>query len=132
MNQASGGLQQGAQVYGGRIADIPDNMKVLFRPVAMVLPDLEMIAQTLLYAAGFVEAKVLAEKIVVAYRLLAEQLSSQEHYNFGMRAMKATVSAASALKIKYLHEDESRLVFKAISDANKPKVYRTLFHLPRI
>ena len=122
MNHFTRGWNESSSNYGGRVADLPDNLKVLFRPVAMVSPDLEMIVQTLLFAAGFVEAKALAEKIVVAYRLCDEQLSSQSHYDFGMRALKATVRSSSTLKLKFPDEDENCLLFKALSDQNIPKV----------
>ena len=33
--------------------DIPDNLKLFFRPVAMVMPDVEVVAGVLLYSMGF-------------------------------------------------------------------------------
>ncbi|XP_064610087.1 cytoplasmic dynein 2 heavy chain 1-like isoform X3 [Liolophura sinensis] len=82
--------------YGGR-QKLPDNLKQLFRPVAMSKPDNEQIAEVILFSEGFKQAKELGRKLVAIFNLSKELLTPQQHYDWGLRALKTVLRGSGNL-----------------------------------
>lgn len=106
--------------YAGR-AELPDNLAALFRPVAMMVPDYALIGQIMFYAFGFTDAQSLAKKMVTTFTLSSEQLSSQCHYDYGMRAVKSTIEMCGKLKRELGDLPEDQITLRALRDVNVPK-----------
>ncbi|RQM24639.1 hypothetical protein B5M09_005107 [Aphanomyces astaci] len=106
--------------YAGR-TELPDNLKALMRPCAMMVPDLALIAEVMLQAEGFRDAKVLAKKTTTLYGLMIQQLSKQDHYDFGLRSLKAVLNMAGALKREDPNMQEEHILLRALRDMNAPK-----------
>lgn len=83
--------------YAGR-SELPDNLKSLFRPISMMVPESNVICEIMLSSEGFKYGKMLSTKMVVLYSLMAQQLSKQDHYDFGLRAIKSVLTCAGAIR----------------------------------
>lgn len=106
--------------YAGR-TELPESIKALFRPVVCIVPDNELICQIKLFSAGFLTAKVLAKKMTVLYKLASEQLSKQNHYDFGLRALRSVLNMAGNLRRMSKDLPEDIVLMRALRDMNLPK-----------
>lgn len=119
--------------YAGR-SNLPDNLKKLFRSVAMSKPDKELIAEVMLYSQGFKYAKKLSKQTVPFFDHCAAQLTKQAHYDFGLRALKSVLVSSGALKRSSLTTAkdssqaeghlEAQIIVQSIRETIAPKLIR--------
>lgn len=88
----------------------------------MIRPDLKPISENMLMAEGFVKARPLSVKFVVLYELSSELLSKQNHYDWGLRAVKSVLRVAGMLKRADPQLDEEAILMRALRDFNTPKI----------
>ena len=107
--------------YAGR-TELPENLKALFRSCAMIVPDLMLICENMLMSEGYTNARELAKKFVTLYNLSKSLLSSQKHYDWGLRAVKSVLRQAGKLKRNNENKSENVLLYGALKDFNLPKI----------
>jgi dynein heavy chain len=107
--------------YLGR-TELPESLKALFRPVTVVVPDLELICENMLMAEGFINARPLAKKFITLYSLNNDLLLKQDHYDWGLRAIKSVLVVAGTLKHAKPTVPEDHILMRALRDFNLPKI----------
>ncbi|POM74931.1 Dynein heavy chain, partial [Phytophthora palmivora] len=107
--------------YAGR-AELPENLKALFRSCAMIKPDLQPICENMLMAEGFLKARTLSVKFVTLYDLSSELLSKQKHYDWGLRSVKSVLLVAGSLRRAYSSLSEETVLMQVLRDFNTPRI----------
>ncbi|XP_063589657.1 dynein axonemal heavy chain 12-like [Penaeus indicus] len=107
--------------YRGRVA-LPDNLKLLLRPVSMMAADYQSIAEVSLLSCGFAHARALAARVVGVMAHCQTMLHPHHHYDFGMRAVKTVLAATSRLRTSLPEWSETEVVLRALREVNQPKL----------
>ena len=123
--------------YAGR-SNLPDNLKKLFRSVAMSKPDKELIAEVMLFSQGFKQAKQLAKQSVPFFDHCSRRLTKQAHYDFGLRALKSVLVSSGGLKRSRLLQApsddalddviEPQIIVQSIRETISPKLIKEDVH----
>lgn len=109
--------------YLGR-SELPEGLKALFRPMTVMVPDLVLICENMLMAQGFVTSKILASKFYSLYSLLKDLLSKQDHYDWGLRAIKSVLVVAGMLLRSDPDSNEDSILMRALRDFNIAKIVK--------
>ena len=90
--------------------------------MTVVVPDFALIAENMLMAEGFTQAKLLGVKFIHLYTLCKDLLSKAMHYDWGLRAIKSVLRVARDFKRNEPEKSELTLLFRSLRDFNLPKI----------
>ncbi|XP_077979356.1 dynein heavy chain domain-containing protein 1-like [Glandiceps talaboti] len=110
---------------------IPNSLRVVMRPVAMVTPDRHQILEAMLCCKGFSEPKTLAAKLNMLYDILQKQLPDGSGVRFGpgLHSIKVSIQIATVklFSRRQLHQlnssRKSAVTTPSLSDIQEANVF---------
>lgn len=117
--------------YVGR-NELPENLKKQFREFSMQNPEKQIIVDVILASQCFVNSKLLSEALTPFFDELADSVSNQPHYDFGLRAIKSILSRCGNSRRNKLDElDEGNesefemmILVECLKDTIVPKLVK--------
>ncbi|EFA11266.2 Dynein heavy chain, cytoplasmic-like Protein [Tribolium castaneum] len=105
-----------------RPKDLPESFKILFRPLALTLPDIHIIAQVSLLSSGYESSVKLGRKIVNVHSLMRDLLPLSK-LDFGLRAINEILNTCARFFCTEKNEEE--IVDLSIRHVTIPKLSTT-------
>ncbi|UYV83039.1 hypothetical protein LAZ67_22001911 [Cordylochernes scorpioides] len=102
--------------------DLPDNLKVLFRPVSVVLPDSVYIMEIMMFGEGFSNPRGLAKRINTVITMCVSQLTKQNHYAYTLREMVYIIRVGAAHKAQNFNATDEEAIGMAMKRVLMPKL----------
>ena len=97
---------------------MPADFKEAFRYCQMAIPDFEAIVEIDLLRKGFERANELKTKLFMCLSLARNNLSRQDHYDFGLRMFKSLTKIAGLRKCANPKADEARVLFDCLESVS--------------
>lgn len=114
-----------------KYSNLPDNLKVLFRSVSMMIPDMNRIVEVKLFSGGISNSKLLASKLITLYKIFSEQLWCHSCNIFNLYSIKVIIKTIIYLKRNFPDENEIVLLLRSLIDINLPKLCNIDIHIFR-
>lgn len=101
--------------------DLPNSVRILFRNVAMINPDLAIISKIFLDATGFKDSESHTKRIMNFLELCSQKLSQQLHYDFKLRDLKTILSTCETYLASF--DNEVDVIQQSLRDVLEPKIF---------